>query len=195
MKKNNVNDIATLGITLALITLLTFVMPKITVVDLAYPLIPIFIVAQIKGWKMGVISSTFYGIMSLVNAFTVSTSVLRFAFYNPMVSVFPRVIVGIVVSLFFKFLYDKTKNLKNRNGLKLTSYFSALLGVLTNSILVLSMLYLFNNNKVYGDYTISLKFIFAIIVSTNTLIELIVFPLITAPIVYAVKKNQSIIIP
>jgi uncharacterized membrane protein len=195
MKRNHVNDIALLGITFALIAVLTFVLPRFLLVDLAFPLIPIFIIAELKGWKLGVISSTFYGLMSLINAFTTSTSPLRFVFQNPLVSVMPRIFVGLVVSLLFKFLYDKTKELKNKNGLKISAYVASFAGVLTNTILVLSMLYLFNIGKEFGEYLISLKTIFAFIISTNTAIELGVFPLLSAPIVYAIKKNQSIIIP
>lgn len=195
MKKNYVNDIALLGITFALITVMTFVFPRFLLVDIAFPLIPIFVIAELKGWKLGVISSTYYGLMSLINSFTTSTSPLRFVFQNPLVSVLPRLIVGLVVSLLFAFLMKKTANLKNRNGLKLSSFTAAFFGVVTNTVLVLSMMYLFNAGKQFGDISINFKTILSWIVAVNTTIELIVFPLVTAPIVYAIKKNQSVIIP
>ena len=59
MVKSRSRDLALLGLMFALVIILTFFPPRLFTVDLAYALLPIFIVAQLRGWKMGLIMGTF----------------------------------------------------------------------------------------------------------------------------------------
>ena len=64
---------------------------------------------------------------------------------------------------------------------------ACLIGVLTNTGLVLGMMWALYGGKSVGDTLISPEFMSAML-SVNFVIEAVVFPLITPPIAYAVRK-------
>ncbi|MCL2631077.1 MAG: ECF transporter S component [Firmicutes bacterium] len=185
-------NVAFLGLMLAVTLILFFVRIPIPTVSLALFLIPVFVTAQVKGIKLGIIAGLTAGMLSFIVAWAVPAELLSFAFQNPIVSVIPRILVGLVASATYLALKDLFKRFKKAPTVLSASYTSALLAVITNSALVLTALLLFYNGKNLGDpedgVVLNFKWIMAVVVSLNTLIEIIVIPLVTAPAVYAISK-------
>src|SRR5690554_6555235 len=77
---------------------LLFILVPITIgtVQLAFiPLVAVIISAEFVGWKNGLFTGLFFGIVSLASAYLRPASLLYFAFQNPMVSILPRILIGI----------------------------------------------------------------------------------------------------
>ena len=89
-------------------------------------------------------------------------------FVNPMVSLVPRILVGIVAGLVFWAL-SKTKCPK-----PISLIIATLAGTLTNTVLVISALYFFNGfESLLGAAAEALKTIILTLIGTNGLIEMI----------------------
>lgn len=67
---------------------------------------------------------------------------------------------------------------------------SSAMGVLSNTALVLGMIWLFYGGKTVGDSAITAEFMMGL-VSLNFVIEVIVMTVLTPPIVYAIRKQQE----
>ena len=188
--------IAYLAILFALITVLTFVglQPIFGIINIAIlSLIAIIVAVQIFGLKIGVLATTYFGILSFVKAYTNPTGVLFSYLQNPLVSIFPRIIIGITVYFsyqYFKKLFSGSQN-KTINFL-LPSALSAAIGVLTNTGLLLGLLsLLYGNDTVVSSGTVMQLNSFIIgIITTNTLIEFVGCILFVPPIVYALKRAR-----
>ena len=103
--KNKNLDIAILGISAALIIVLQALAEGLRLfglpLSLALGLIPVLVVAQLRGWKTGMILGTVFGLTSFVigviqMAGIEGADAIRF---NPLVTVLPRTLVGLVVGL------------------------------------------------------------------------------------------------
>ena len=90
-------------------------------------------------WKYMFIGGTAMGVCSLIIAFIIGNPV----FILPWVSILPRVFIGVVAFGVAKLISKLTKNSKNKFlSQYLPNGFGAVLGVITNTVLVLSMMYL-----------------------------------------------------
>ena len=67
---------------------------------------------------------------------------------------------------------------------------ACLAGVLTNTGLVLGMMWAIYGGKSVNDTLISPEFMTAML-SINFVIEVVLFPLITPPVIYAVRKSAK----
>lgn len=104
-------------------------------------------------------------------------------FQNPMVSLVPRIIVGLVAGLVFMGL-SKTK-CKKPISLAIT----ALAGTLTNTVLVLSSLQIFGGFEVlFGEAAKTLDVIIGTLISTNGLIETVGAIIIVPSLYMATQK-------
>lgn len=72
----------------------------------------------------------------------------------------------------------------------LTDGVACLAGVLTNTGLVLGMMWALYGGKSVNDTLISPEFMTAML-SINFVIEVVLFPLITPPVIYAVRKSAK----
>lgn len=120
--------------------------------------------ACLLGAKYGAILGGVWGLTCIARAFQFGI----IPFQNPMVSLVPRIIVGFVAGLIFLGL-SKTKCKK-----PIVLGLSALIGTLTNTVLVLSSLQIFGGFEVlFGEAAKTLDVIIGTLISTNGLIELI----------------------
>lgn len=168
----------------ALVLLFVFFPVSIGVLSLAIiPIIAIIVSAEIMGVFNGMLTGLFFGIVSLASAF-IRPNVLSFAFYNPLVSIMPRILIGVVA-----FYVAKGVTLLLPKLPKLFSYASgACFGVITNTVGVLGMILLFYNGRMLGGGSaITLPWICGIVIS-NSILEIIVCTLVTPPIVLALQK-------
>jgi uncharacterized membrane protein len=184
-------EIAIGGLLLAFILIFTFVPVHIGPVSLAFfPLIAAIVASQAVNKKMGIVISTLFGIFSLVSAIAVP-NIFSPLFYNPLVSIVPRICIGLSTFYSFKGMLKITTALENRKKLKgkksalyISSTVSAIVGVLTNTTLVLSMIAVFYFGDSFGEYIINSSWILGLL-SVNFLLELAICAIIIPPIVVA----------
>ena len=152
------------------------------------PIIAIIISAEVLGWLNGMITGLFFGLVSLVGHF-IRPGVLSFAFYNPLISVFPRILIGLFAYLTVKGL---TK-LFPKMPLLLANAFGAAAGVLTNTVGVLGFTLLFYYGRELGTdgSAIGWEWLAGVLL-TNSILEIVVCTVVTPPVVLAVNKTLSL---
>ncbi len=145
--------------------------------------IPVIIGAILEGPIVGATVGLIFGIFSIVQNLTNPTSALSFAFINPLVSVLPRVLIGITT-------YYSYKNRIIKNNIVNTGI-GAAVGSLTNTVGVLGMIYVIYAAQYAEKFGIEANAaagaIFTIAL-TNGIPEAVVAVVITIPIVLAVRK-------
>lgn len=183
--------LATLAILIALITILTFVPLQFGPINLAVLLlIPVFVGCQTQGLKVALILGLYAGLLSLIASYTVSTSLLRFVFNNPLVSVIPRILVGLLTYISYTLMLKALKKFGNDKVKVLASSFvSSVIGILTNTVLVLGLMFALYNGTNYSGVTINAAFIWSIVLS-NSVVELCVCSIVTPPIVYGLNRAK-----
>ncbi|GAB6169406.1 ECF transporter S component [Clostridium carnis] len=153
--------------------------------------IPVIIGAIIEGPIVGASIGLIFGLFSLYQNITAPTVMSPF-FYNPIVSLLPRMLIGIVAYYMYVLLKNKFKNSKLAIGI------AAICASLTNTIGVLGLIYLiyFQN---YAEILLEKGTITSIststvtlgvlgIITTNGLPEAIFSALIAVPVVIGVFK-------
>lgn len=126
------------------------------------------------GWKYGLVLGAVWGILCEI----VAVMYAEVMFYNPIVSVMPRILVGFVAAVVFRAV-SKTKL-----GIIGGCIVAAIAGTLTNTVLVLSMLYIFGGTiKEFSDAFNAIKDIILVIISVNGGVELAIAVILTPAIV------------
>jgi uncharacterized membrane protein len=151
--------------------------------------IPVIIGAILEGPMVGAFVGLMFGLFSLYTA-TITPLPIAFAFINPLVSVLPRVLIGIgayyVYSLFTRIFKQKKRALSVGAG--------AAAGALINTVGVLGMIYLLYAQRFLdalgiGDVPAAVA-IFGLALP-NAPLELAAALLITIPVVAAVKRARK----
>lgn len=144
--------------------------------------IPVIIGAIVEGPKVGMLIGFIFGGFSLIQNI-VAPNMLSFAFINPLVSILPRVLIGLTSYYSYKLI--KVKNESLRIGI------GAAVGSLTNTVGVLFMIYVLYVDKYAEGKGLTIakatKTIFGI-AYTNGILEAIAAVLITVSVVGAVNK-------
>ncbi|MFL2099879.1 ECF transporter S component [Desemzia sp. FAM 23991] len=190
---------AILGIFTAIILLQSFV-PFLGYIPIP-PLNPtiihitVIVASLVLGTKEGMIVGGVWGIIRLVRAFAAPQTPLDpLIFTNPLISVLPRILVGLVAGLVFYTFRKKTKN--QTFGMAL----AAVLASLTNTILVLGFIYLFYKDDYATAINVdssNLMYVLGGVVLTNGIAEAlaagILGPIIAKPLlkISPTKKNKS----
>ena len=187
-------DIAYIGIFSALVVVLQAI-AEITKIlglpmSLALGLIPVLVAGQLRGVKTGVIVGGVFGLTSLILAVIYVASLPNSyaqIIINPLVSVFPRIMVDLVYAGVDKECTSSGGRSRENNDV--CSAVSALSGVVTNTVLFLGMYAAFAYGRTFDDATIDFKWIITAVVAINTIIEAVAFPLITGGVVSAVESK------
>lgn len=144
--------------------------------------IPVIIGAILEGPVVGVAVGLIFGLFSIFQNIT-NPNILSFAFLNPLVSVLPRMLIGLTTYYTYKIPVLKGEAIK--------SGVAAVVGSLTNTVGVLSMIYILYAAQYAQAKGIAVaaaaKVIFGIAL-TNGIAEAVVAVVITIPAVMAVKK-------
>ena len=162
---------------------------KLTILHL-----PVIIGAIIEGPVVGASIGLIFGLFSIYQNIAAPTVMSPF-FYNPLVSIVPRVLIGVLSYYIYKILKAKIKNAK------VSISITAILGSLINTIGVLGAIYLLYF-KSYAEIlvsngTISSTSIGAVsaglltVIGTNGLAEAILSALLVTPIVISIFKIQK----
>lgn len=153
--------------------------------------VTVIIAALTLGPSGGAIVGGIWGGITFVRAFVWPTSPLAaIVFVNPLVSVLPRILIGVVAGYVFRWLMHKMKQQYLALGI------AGLLGSLTNTFLVLGQIYLFYNGHSQALYQIDTKAMMPYllgVIATNGIPEAIIAaiaaPLIAKPLMGRVRKG------
>ena len=144
--------------------------------------IPVIIGAILEGPIVGMAAGLIFGIFSIIQNLT-NPSLLSFAFLNPLVSVLPRMLIGVTSYYSHRIPFIKSKALRIA--------VSAVVGTLTNTVGVLGMIYLLYAAEYAQANGIEVSQAAAAILGvalTNAPAEMIVSVALSIPIVLAVRK-------
>ncbi|MDY4559302.1 MAG: ECF transporter S component [Eubacteriales bacterium] len=190
----NTKQIAIIALLVAMMIIFAFVPINIAGASIAVlPLIAIFIACQAEGGKVGFFMGFAFGLLSLISAIAIP-QLLSPVFYNPMVSIVPRIFIGITTYFsyiglrkgFRRVFKNKDKKVATRINILLSSSISSAVGTITNTALVIGMIYAFNAGKAYGGIVIDAAFLSAL-VGVNFVIEIAIAMILTPPIVLAIR--------
>lgn len=128
-------------------------------------------------WKFMFLGGTIMGVCSLVVAFMIGNAV----FILPWISIFPRIFIGIVAFGVSRLISKFTKN-SSKKILKdfLPNSIGAIFGVITNTVLVLSMMFFCS--------FIGIEDIVATFMAINFPIEVVASAIIVPILVNAIKR-------
>ena len=188
-QKNKTYRIAILGILSAFIIIQTFVpfLGNIPIPPLNPTIIHITVIvaAFVLGTKDGMLVGLVWGLARMVKAYTLPASPLDLLLWtNPIIAVVPRVMVGLVAGLVFHAFLKRKKE-------KVGMVIAAVLGSLTNTVLVLGFIALFYGNEYATALNVdpsNLLKVLAGIVATNGLGEAVAAGLIAPFIAKALMK-------
>ncbi len=90
--------------------------------------ITVIVAAIVLGTKDGMFIGLVWGIFTMIRAFTSPTTPLDIAVSPTIISVVPRVLVGLVAGLLFTIIYKKTKKVVA------ASIVAAIFGTITNTV-------------------------------------------------------------
>ena len=188
-QKNKTYRIAILGILSAFIIIQTFVpfLGNIPIPPLNPTIIHITVIvaAFVLSTKDGMLVGLVWGLARMVKAYTLPASPLDLLLWtNPVIAVVPRVMVGLVAGLIF---HAFLKRKQEKRGMVI----AAVLGSLTNTVLVLGFIALFYGNEYATALNVdpsNLLKVLAGIVATNGIGEAVVAGLIAPFIAKALMK-------
>lgn len=197
--KISVRKIAITGILSALsialnFTPLGFMLVPGLPVQITFMHIPVIIGAIVEGPFVGAFIGMVFGLTSLYTAVQQSALPIAFAFLNPLVSILPRILIGIVAHYVYKGFNNVFKGKKQVVSIGV----SAAAGTLTNTIGVLGMIYILYAKRyiealitwlgLSADTTPVYIFVSAL---PNFIAELISSIILCVPIVLAVKRMKK----
>lgn len=188
-QKNKTYRIAILGILSAFIIIQTFVpfLGNIPIPPLNPTIIHITVIvaAFVLSTKDGMLVGLVWGLARMVKAYTLPASPLDLLLWtNPIIAVVPRVMVGLVAGLIF---HAFLKRKQEKRGMII----AAVLGSLTNTVLVLGFIALFYGNEYATALNVdpsNLLKVLAGIVATNGIGEAVAAGLIAPFIAKALMK-------
>lgn len=146
--------------------------------------IPVIIGALLEGPVVGISVGLIFGLFSMYQNIT-APGLTSFIFWNPIVALIPRMLIGIVAYYSFKLFKSKIKNTVVCAGI------AAVLGTLTNTIGVLGLTYILYLDQYAQAREISREAVAGTLLTvglTNGIPEAIVSALITIPIVVTMLK-------
>lgn len=138
MKNLDVRKITVIGVLSAISIVLSMTplgMIPLGALNITTMHIPVIIGAIIEGPVVGAILGLIFGLTSLFRAINMPT-LTNFVLLNPLVSVMPRILIGIVAYFSFKLTLKISKKENIAGGV------SAVLASLVNTVGVLGMIYL-----------------------------------------------------
>lgn len=146
--------------------------------------IPVIIGAILEGPIVGASIGLVFGLFSLYQNLTAPT-LLSPILINPLISVVPRILIGIVSYYVYIFI------IKRFNKESLACSFSAALGTITNTCGVLGFTYIFALEKYANAYNVSTDAVGGMlltIIVTNGIPECIISIIIVNVIIINIKK-------
>lgn len=149
--------------------------------------LPTILTGIIKGPKAGWLMGTAMGIVIMIRAMTMPMSVLDPLFINPLVSVVPRMFIGVVAYWVYALI---VRDSKNTGRIAAAGAVAGAMGMITNTVLVMSALYLFYAEKIAELMGIGFKVLLIGIISSSAIIEAVTAAILTSAIIAIYKKTS-----
>ena len=150
--------------------------------------VPVIIGAIIEGPLVGAIIGLIFGLTSLWNAIT-QPVLLSPLFMNPLVSVLPRILIGIIAYYVYQGVYKLTKKVYA------SGFVAGLLGSLANTAGVLGMIYILYSDKylaLLGQQGASAgKLLFGVVVTSGIPEALVAALIVSAVSVALIRKGKK----
>ena len=135
--------------------------------------VPVILGAVLEGPVVGVIIGFLFGAFSLLQANVAPTSPTDYLFTDPLISVLPRLFIGLVAWA----VYEAIRRVNEVTALAA----AGAAGALTNTILVLGMIVARKHLPLLGTFAVALP---------NIVLELVAAVLITVAVVAAWKRLE-----
>lgn len=148
--------------------------------------VPVIIGAVIEGPLVGAAVGLIFGLTSLFKAFTEPT-ITSFCFMNPVISVLPRILIGVVAYYVYTLIYKISKKVY------VSGFVAGVIGSLTNTIGVMGLIYIIYAEKymqAIGQTGNAGKYILAIC-ATNGIPEAIVAGILVAAVAVAMIRKSK----
>ena len=188
-KKLEVRKMAIIGV-LSAISIMLSMTPlgfiPIGPLNLTIMHIPVIIGAVLEGPLVGIIVGLIFGFTSLLRAITMPT-ITNFALINPLVSILPRVLIGIVAYYVYKLTIKLTKNAL------VSGWITGVMGSLVNTVGVLGMTYILYGARyaeALGKSASAAKTLILTLVATNGVPEAIVGGFVVSAICVVFNKRK-----
>ena len=149
--------------------------------------LPVIIGAILEGPIVGASVGLMFGLFSMYQNFT-APGLTSFLFWNPIIALIPRVLIGIVAYYSFKLLSTKLKNTA------ISATIASILATLTNTIGVLGLTYVLYLDRYAAAKEISRDAVAGTLLAvglTNGVPEAIASALIAVPIVVTMLKMKK----
>lgn len=196
----DVKTLVVLGVMLAFTIILDFTplgaIPLFGVINATINHLPTVVTGIILGPIAGAIIGAAFGIVSMFHAITRPNTILAPLFMNPLVSVLPRIFIGVMS--YYGYVLFKKINKESKKVNVISIFTGGVIGSLTNTILVLTMLYIVYKDKIEEMISTvpkmagtSVKAFVIGIGTTQGIGESIVIGILTVPIVIAWQKTKK----
>ena len=167
--------------------------------------VPVIITAIMLGTKAGALMGFFTGLFRFLVATFTPTSPVAFVFtpfysigdakgnfWSLVISFVPRILIGVVAGVVFQAL---KKALKGRKSAKVIPYaVSGILGSLTNTVLVLSGIYVFFGQAYAATLGMSYELLLgalSVTVATNGILEAVVCAIAASAVCYPLRRYST----
>ena len=188
-KKLEVRKMAIIGV-LSAISIMLSMTPlgfiPIGPLNLTIMHIPVIIGAVLEGPLVGIIVGLIFGFTSLLRAITMPT-ITNFALINPLVSILPRVLIGIVAYYVYKLTIKLTKNAL------VSGWITGVMGSLVNTVGVLGMTYILYGARyaeALGKSASAAKTLILTLVATNGVPQAILGGFVVSAICVVFNKRK-----
>lgn len=186
----NAKDLAMLGMFIALMLLLDvmgFGYIPIGPIQVTTMHIPVIIGSIYGGKKYGIILGLAFGFSSWIKAVRGMSGIFTPAFVNPIVSIFPRFLMGFLTATIADVLYRRKDNSLIAFGVP------AFVGSMVNTVFVLGLIYILYLSEFTQTLELSSWGLFTMLATTagvNGISEALVASAVTIPIMKAVKRKK-----
>lgn len=191
-KRLNVRKMTVIGV-LSAISIMMSMLPFIGYIPIG-PIkatimhIPVIIGAIIEGPVVGAIIGLIFGLTSLWNAITQPVT-LSPLFYNPLVSVLPRILIGIVAYYAYQGIYKISKKVYA------SGFIAGIVGSLVNTAGVLGMIYILYADKylvlMEQQGASAAKLLFGVVLTSGIPEALVAGLIVSAVSVALIRKGKK----
>jgi uncharacterized membrane protein len=171
---------------MTIVFVMATVIPNFAVSMAVAMFLPTILTGIVLGAKEGMVMGALAGALTLFRALFLPLSPFDYFFINPLVSVFPRIFIGVAATVAF-YLF----NVKLKVPEIISASISGAFAMFTNTVLVVTMLYVVHGqNMIDAMGGMGLVTALGVLFASNGLIEMISAALIV-PILYRVFIQYS----
>jgi uncharacterized membrane protein len=178
-----------LGVMLSLTIVFVMVtaVPGTSATMALFMFIPTIVTSIIYGPKLGALMGFLAGLTTLIRAYIAPLTPFDYFFQNPLISILPRIFIG--VTPYFVYV-GLNKIFKFKLSENLSAVLAGATGAITNTILAVSALYFVYGDKIISQYGLQNSIIAFIvgIAAFSGVLEAITAAILTAPVVHIYHK-------